>query len=453
MIPLTFGLSSYERAEGNLPPLDCVNMYAEVAATETTPATLQSRHGLADRGVTLGDGPVEAVFKRDGVLSGDLVAVSDGNIYRNASSLGSLAGTGPVSIAGNELGVMVAAGSTMRYYDGSTLADVAFPDSADVAHVFSGGSRFWAIREDTGKIYWTDALEADVEALDFATAESLPDKLLHGLWIDGMAVLFGAESVELWQQTGSSATPIRPMVNLVFERGIRATGCACAIGSTFAWVGNDSVVYLSNENTPISNEWLNAKIAASANVRLFTFPIDGVEFLCLRLDTETFVWRKATQTWSEFTTYGLTNWCAQCYSGGVFGSAVDGKTLEWGTGYTEALATSTLLERVMTAGIPVNDNGFVVSNMQLRTNPGNTPYLSGDYTNPTAELILSRDGGKTWLDPHFANLGAQGSYRTDVRWRNLGLAGRPGFLARVRVTDPVPFRVSEANLNVPYGGR
>jgi hypothetical protein len=458
MPSIPYAKSSYERTEGNLPPLDCVNMYVEVPATDMVGACLQSRPGLDDRSADMGAGPIKQLFKRDGVFSGALFGVSDGNLYQDTTNRGAISGSGPVSIAGNEIGLMVAAGGGLRYWNGTTLAVVTFPDSADVTKVFAGGSRFWFIREDTGKIYWTDSLEADVESLDFATAESLPDKLLDGLWVDGMAVLFGAETVELWQQTGDSTLPIRPMVNLVYEKGIKATGCAAAIGSTFAWVGNDNVVYLSDEKTPISNEGLNARIAASTNVSLFTFPIDGVEFLALRLDTETQVWRSATQTWHEFATYGQTNWAAACYAGGVFGSGIDGKTLAWGTDKTDVSATSGIMERKLTAGFAINGGGQSINSLQVRMNPGETPYLSGDYAEPVLEMRLSRDGGRTWGDWRSrgmgaAGTGASGEYRTKVEWRALGLASRPGFLVQLRTTDPVPFRVSDVLVNEGWGGR
>ena len=456
MTELLFGTSSYERSEGNLPPFPVKNMYAEKGMGGNV--LLQSRPGLDDRSADMGAGPIKALFKRDGVFSGDLFGVSAGNLYRTTTSLGTIPGSGFVSIAGNEVGLMVASGSTLRYYNGTTLADVTFPDSADVAHVFAGGSRFWFVREDTGKLYWTDALEADVEALDFATAESMPDKLLQGLWLDGMAILFGAETVELWQQTGDATLPIKPLVNMVFEKGLKATGCATAIGSTFAWVGNDNVVYLTNENQPISNEGLNARIAASSSDSMFTFAIDGFEFLCLRMDEETQVWRQATGTWHEFATYGQTNWAAACHAGGVFGSGIDGKTLAWGTDKTDALGTSGIMERLFTAGAPINAGGVVIDNLMLRTNPGETSYLTGDYANPVVEMRVSPDAGRTWGTWKTHGLGAvgsgaQGEYRTNVIWRTLGMASRPAFFVQFRVTDPIPFRVSDVLINETQGGR
>lgn len=450
---IPYGLSSYQRGPGDLPELPVVNCYAEAAPTEEGQVVLQSRPGLADRSADMGAGPVRALFKQDGVLSGALFGVSNGNLYSATTLVGAIAGSDAVSMAGNEIGLMVTAGSTLYHYNGTTLAAVSFPDSANVAHIFAGGSRFWAVRKDTGKLYWTDSLEADVEALDFATAESLPDKLLQGLWIDGAAILFGSESVEFWQQTGSATLPLKPLINMVWEVGIRATGCAVAIGETFACVTNENNVILQNERNIISNAGLQAKIEASTAVSLFTFLMDGVEFLCLRLDTEAHAYNPRTGMWNEFETLGLTNWSAQCWAGDVFGSAEDGKTLEWSAGHTDVLATNNVLERRFRAGFPVNSGGVNIANLILRSNVGQTPYLTGDYTEPKVEMRISRDAGQTWGNWRGVSLGSQGNYRTKVQWRACGMASQPAFLAEFRVTDPIDVRFSDVLVNEPLGGR
>lgn len=447
---MQMGLSSYERAEGDLPGLPVVNMYVEQAPTEDSGVALQSRKGLTDRAADMGAGPVQQLFKRDLVEGSTLYGVSGGYFYDGTTQVGAIAGSGFVSMAGNEIGIMTTAGGTLYFFASDVLNTVAFPDSADVAHVTVGGSRYWLVRKDTGKLYFTDALESDVEALDFLTAESLPDRLLQTLWVDGGLIAFGAESVEFFQQTGNAELPITPLINLVFEKGLRATGCATNFGPTFAWVTNENQVCVQTEENIISNPGLEARIAASTGCRLFTFILNGDEFLALRLDTETQVYNRRTGAWSEFASYGQSNWIPQCFAAGVFGSAVDGKTLAWADDYDDLGGE---LERRWRAGFALNSGGVPVQNVQLRLNPGQTAELTGDYANPQIEMRVSRDGGQTFGDMKLRSLGEQGKYRKRVQWRSLGLASRPGFLAEFRVTDPVPLRVSESLINEAYGGR
>jgi hypothetical protein len=445
-----FGLTSYERAEGDLPELPVVNMYAEEAPTEEGGIILQSRRGLDDRNADMGTGPVDCLFRRDLVLDGALFGVSDSAFYEEAVQIGFLDGDGPFSIAGYQDMLFIAGGGSLWGFDGSTLTAIALPDSFSALKVIVGGSRVVVLREDTGKFYWSDPLEDDIEALDFATAENQPDRALDMLFIDGVLRVFGAETVELWPLTTDDELPFQPLLGSVIERGIRGTGCATAIGSTFAWVTNLNEVCLQDENNVLSNPGLQAKIETSETVRLFTFQIDGIEFLALRLDTETQIWSARTKLWSEFASYDEDNWLPQCFAGGVFGSAVDGKTFSFGDDHTDL---GSVLERRFRAGFPLNSGGVSVDNVQLRTNVGQTPFLTGDYLNPTVEMRVSRDAGNTWSDWRPAPLGAQGQYRTKVQWRRCGMASQPGFLAEFRVTDPVPFRMSDVLLNEPYGGR
>lgn len=446
MPALQFGLSSYERADGDLPGLPVVNMYAEETASEGV--VLQSRPPLVDRSADMGAGPVRALFKRDGVISGDLIGVSGGNIYRGTTSLGTLTGSGPVSVAGNETGILIAAGGAIRAYNGTTLSTVSFPDSANVIKVVEGASRFVAIRADSGRFYFTPPLAQTFDPLDFATAESESDQLLDALFIDDILILFGRETVEFWPNTNDNNLPFQPLEGRVLERGIRATGCATTFGPAFAWITDQNTVCLQDENTVISNPGLQERLATSATASLFTFFIDGTEFLALRMDTETQVYNQRTGTWSQFETFG-GNWAATCHAAGVFGSE-DGKTLAFGTGHVEL---GGVLERRFRGGLPINGGGVPVFNMRLRVNPGQTPFLSGDYADPVIEMRLSPDAGQTWGLWKPTQLGAQGQYRKRVEWRALGLASAPAFLAEIRLSDPVPLRVSGLFINEPFGGR
>ena len=450
MANIEFATSSYERGRGGLPPLVAVNMVLEQAPTEKTGKALQSRMAIIDRSADMGAGPVDAIFRKDGVQSGDLFGVSSGVLYRVTTSLGVIPSTGPVSIAGNEGGVMVAAGDALRYYNGVTLSNVAFPDGANVSKVIAGAGRFIALRADTGKFYWTPVLASTVDPLDFATAENQPDGLRDALFIDDILLLFGAETVEFWPNTGDAELPFQPLEGRVIEKGIRATGCAAAIGSSFAWVTHENQVCLTDENNVISNNGLQERIEASSTVSLFAFVMGGNEYLCLQLDNETQVYQPRTGQWGEWRTYGQPRWAVGCFSGGVMGSNIDGRTLTFGAGHVDLGGP---MERLWSAGMPMDGGAVRISNVVARVNIGQTPFLTGDYVDPVIEMRTSRDGGKTWGDWRRKSLGRQGDYRQEVRWRGVGLAGRPSFLAEFRVSDPVDIRVSGVLVNEPGGGR
>lgn len=446
---LQFGITAFERAKGDLPELPVINMYVETAATEETGIVLQSRPPLNDRTADMGTGPVHCLFKGDGVLDSALYGVSGGNAYRETTSLGAVTGVGPFFMAGYEDNLLIAGNGPLYAYNGTTLSTVSFPDGANVVKVIVGAGRALCLRADTEKFYWSDPLSTTIGGLNFATAESQPDRLRDVLFIDDIAILFGAETVEFWPNTGDADAPFQPLEGRVFERGIKNTGAASKLGSTFAWITDANQLCVQDQNNIVSNAGFEAEIAASANAYLFSFFIDGTELLAIRLDSGTWAYNPRTGTISEFQSYGQTNFIPQCYAGGVFGSAIDGKTYAWGTG----LDTDTVLERRIRAGFPINGGGVQIDNILLRCNVGQTTYLEGDYVNPVVEMRMSRDGGKTWGNWKQASLGEQGAYRTSVMWRALGMASRPGLLCEFRCTDPIDFRISDVLVNEPWGGR
>lgn len=449
MPAMQYGLSSYERAWGNLVELPVINMLAEKSQSEEEGVVLQSRPGLEALPFSMGPGPVRQLFQRDLVLAGQLFGVSGSQLYRNGVSVGSIDGNGPVSMAGYQNLLFINAGSRIWGFDGATLSPVPFPDGSLVSKILIAGSRLVAIQRDTGKFYWSDVLSSTISGLSFATAENQPDRLLDMVFLDGVLRLMGAETIENWASSPDPDLPFQPLQTSVIERGIRATGCVATLGSTYAWVTNQNQICIDNENNIISNPGLQYRISQSRDVSLFTFLWDGIEYLCLRLDDETQVYNPQMGVGSEFVSYGYSNWLPRCFAGGVFGSAVDGRLMQWG----EYSDFGGVLERRFRAGFPVNGGGVNVSNVRLQANTGHTPYREGQYADPIVEMRISDDGGNLWEPWEADGLGAAGDYRKLPEWRALGLASQPGFLCEFRVTGPVPFRVSGVYINEPYGGR
>lgn len=449
MVDFVYGVSTFERQRGGLPSLPLVNMLAEAIPTEPN-IVLQSRPGLENSTITMGSGPVTGLFKADGVLSNDLFGVSNTKLYNNSTLVGTIDGTGPVSFCGYEDYLFVNAGSSVWRYDGTTLAAIAFPDSANVTKVVVGASRLIALRKDTDTFYWTDPLGITFDALAFATAENSPDSLQDALYIGDRLILFGKETIEFWPATDDDALPFAPLVGAVLPVGIKGSGMAATFSRTFAWVTNFNEVCVGSPDNIISEPELQVKIGESTDVSLWTFYVDDNEYLAIRIDNETWIYGARTQTWSLLESNGYSNWVCRCYDGGYFGSNESGTLVQWSSAYTDF---DGVLERRFRAWQAITSESLMLNNVVLRTNPGTTPYITGNYTDPIVELRTSRDGGYEWQPWKQRTLGAIGKYRRKTFWSSLGQFTYPGVLVELRVTDPVPFRVSGLALNEPFGGR
>lgn len=445
-IPL--GISAYERDEGGLPQTPLLNMYVEQGRTETT--ILHSRHGL-EVFDSKGSGPIRAIFKEDGILGGAVVTVTGNRLFVDNNDIGEIVGGGAVSIAGNESGIYVTAGGAGYHYDGSTFTQIAFPDDAPILKFAESSGRIIAIRGNSGTFYWTEPLQSTFDALNFATAESKPDQLLDIIAIDDLLVLLGSETVEFWPNVNDDNLPFVPLEGRVYEKGIKNTGSAVIIGSTFVWVGDDNVVYTQGASpTPISDAGIEEKIGQSETCSMFIFFIEGAEFAALRLDDRTYVWNLRTNLWSEMASYGQDNWIPSCYTAGLFGSSIDSSIYQWSVGYADLGGP---LERRIRAGFPLNGGSTSINNLSIRVNSGETPFLTGSFDDPIVEMRFSRDLGNKWSAWKPKTMGRQGEYKNQLQWRALGNISAPGVLFEWRITDPVPFRISGAFINEAYGGR
>jgi hypothetical protein len=464
---LTYGTSSYDRETGNLPRLTLINMFVEKAATSENQACLQSFPGLAAL-KTNGAGPVRQIYCNAGTLGGDDFSVIGSGVsptlYRGTTLIGTLTGvgSGPVSVAGSNSEILIAAGGDMYRYNGS-LTKVTFPDNAHVRAVCFIGSLFVAVRGTEssgaadlypGRFYYSAVLDGSTwNALSYATAEREADGLLDVAALNDSILLYGQSTVEGWVDTGAADLPFTRTEGVGSQsKGIKATGCVCEADNTKFHIGSDGVVYrLAEGFARVSDHWLEEKIANSATASLFTFRLHGHEFVCARLDSETFAYDIATGEWCELQTNG-GQWIAQC-------AAMNGTTVYLGhssTGQIMGLSgwdhLGDEMTREFTAAVQMDAPGSV-DNLWLWVNAGQTSLETGQGSAPQVEMESSRDAGNIWTSFDPAPLGAQGAYQQLPEWRRLGQFNPPGAMFRFRVTDPVPFRVSAVKYNQLIGGR
>lgn len=448
MVDFVYGVSSFERRRGGFPALPVINMLAEVVPTEPN-TVLQSRPGLEASSISMGLGPVRDLFTADGILNNGLFGLSGEYLYHEGAEVGFINGTGPASFAGYEDYIFVTAGESVWSYDGTTLAKVETPDDAPTAKIIVAASRLVGIRAGTDTIYWTGPLGLVIDPLSFATAENSTDSLVDMLYIGDKLVLFGAETIEYWQITDDDDLPFAPLIGATLPVGCKSTGAAVEFNRTFAWVTNHNEVCVGDPNNIVSEPELQVKIEESSSVSLWTFYVDDNEYLAVRIDDETWVYGARSQVWAEMQSYGKDNWIPRCFDGGYFGSSEDGTVIQWSEDYSDF---GGLLERRLRAWAPLTSEVLWLNNVVLRTNPGTTPFVTGDHTTPSVELRTSKDGGHQWQPWKARTLGAQGKYRIKTFWSSMGQFSYPGVLAEIRVTAPVPFRVSGLGYNEPFGG-
>lgn len=446
MPSVLYGGGSYERLNGNFPPLQLINMYVEQAKTSEGGVALLSRPGLGLL-ATVTFGAVVGMFSKRGTFGGDVFSVAGSNLHRGTSNLGSVLGSGFRRFAGSDTELVIAGGGAAQSYNGTNLASISFPDTANVVSVCFIGSLFIYIRASSGRFYWSSLLDGrTVNALDYATAEREPDYLLDVLPLGDNIWLFGQQTVEAWAHTGDADLPFTRLENVAFDKGIMETGACVRADNSIIFVGSDRSVYrVSDVPERISDHSIEERIIASATCSCFTFKREGHEFVAFRLASETLIYDCATREWCEFQSSG-GQWIAQsgCMVDKVayFGRSAAGELMGW----DEWDDMGSAMERRFSFAQQL-DTPMSVNSIKLWCNPGQSPGSS------TVSLRTSRDAGQTWSDWEATTMGASLDYRTVPEWRALGMFDFPGLLGEVKTEGGIPFRISAVKLNDPNGGR
>lgn len=452
MPPLLYGTGAYKREYGNLPELKCVNLYTEASPTSESGVVLQSRRGLTSH-ATRGTGPINGIFSEAGVFSGAIFSIATNTLYKDATSLGTVSGSGATSWAASDTEVVVTRGGSAYSYNGTNLAAIAFPDGADVSAVAYIASKFVFVRKDTHKFYWSQELDArDVESLDFASAELAADKLLDVKSLHGNLYLFGQNTTEVWMPTSNADLPFSRIDQRLAQIGVRATGCAVVLNEALWVVGSDNKVYrIAGGWEPVSNAGIEERLSQSTTCVAFGWFYEGQYHFAIRLDDSTFAFNGE---WWELTTYDRDNWQAKCATNvgttPYFGDDTSNNIWKFGTTFKDASAQ---LEAYFTALKPITGGGESFDNVEVRANVGQTQALSGDDASPVIEMRSSRDAGITFGNWKEASLGAQGAYRTKAQWRRCGMFDSPGAYLEFRMSDQSPRRISGVYYNEPGGGR
>lgn len=308
--------SSYVVRSPNAADARMVNLYPEVIPEGgKEPAYLQRCPGLeavADVGV--GGGPIRGLWTHND----SAYAVSGQQFYKIASDyswtlIGSVDGTGPVSMADNGLQLFISTNPKAYIYNFDTgafgeITDPDFPGSVMVGYL----DGYFVFNEPNSQRVWITALldGTSIDPLDFASAEGSPDKLVS-LIVDHRELwLFGVNSTEVWYNSGDPDFPLTRIQGAYNEIGCVAPYSVAKLDNTTFWLGADArgqgIVYRANgyQAVRVSTHAVEFAIQQYENMSdalAYTYQQDGHAFYVLifpQADT-TWVYDAATGAWHE----------------------------------------------------------------------------------------------------------------------------------------------------------
>ena len=405
---------------------------------------------------TVGAGPLKAMI----ATAGALYCVSGPSVYKvtsdgTATLLGSVPDVANVTMERNRLQVIICAPPEMYVLTTATdtltqVTDSDFPGASSVA-VLDG----YAIFTKPGSDEWgLTAIDdaSDIDALDFATAESAPDNLVRAFVDHRELWLFGEQTTEVWYNAGGADFPFQRVSGAHLETGCGAFGTVAKIDNSVFWLGDDYKVYRAQgyQGTRISNHAIEEqvrKITNKADAFAWTYNQGGHAFYVLTFPNggRTWVYDAATQLWHERESYGQARyrWNAAAYA---FGKVIVGDQYSGGL-YELDMDTFTeagqpLVTRVI--GPPVHADGkrAFASFLEVEFENG-VGLTTGQGSAPQVALRWSDNDGRNWSPEYWRGIGAIGDGTARATWSRLGSFRKR--IYQISISDPVKRVIVAAN--------
>lgn len=423
---------------------------------------------------TVGTGPIRALWAHQ-TNGSDFYVVSGTEVYKFTSltgtpiKLGNVSGTGPVSIADNGTQIFFACNGPSYIYNEVTnvfaqITDPDFPGAVTVAYL----DGYFVFNEPNSQRVWVTSLldGLSVDPLDFVSAEGSPDGLVSLIVDHREAWLFGSDSVEVWYDAGNADFPLSRIQGAFNEIGCVAPYSVAKLDNGLFWLGTDArgqgIVYRANGYTGVrvSTHAIEYAIAQYGNISdalAYTYQQEGHSFYVLIFPTAnaTWVYDVSTQMWHEragFKNGAFTRHRSNCQCN--FGGNTVVGDFENGNIYTfdlDVYADNGDVQKWLRSwrALPPGQNNLkrtAQHSLQLDAETG-VGLIVGQGSQPEAMLRWSDDGGHTWSNEHWKEMGAIGQYGYRTIWRRLGMTVKlRDRVYEVSGTDPVKIAIMGAEL-------
>ena len=499
--------SAYVARSVNAADARMVNLFPEVVPEGgKEPAFLQRCPGLLKL-ATIGSGPIRGLWDFSSDNSTAFV-VSGNELYKintsyAATLIGSIPGTGPVSMADNGIQLFIACNGPSYIYNNSTgvfgqIVDPDFPGAVTVGYI----DGYFVFNEPNSQRIWVTQLldGTSIEPLDFASAEGSPDGVV-GLIVDHREVwVYGTSTVEVWYDAGTPDFPLQRIQGAFNEIGCISAYTIAKMDNGLFWLGADArgqgIVYRANGYTGqrISThavEWQIQQYGNLTDALAYTYQQDGHSFYVLIFPNAntTWVYDVATGAWHEragWSDGSFTRHRSNCQmafnnkivvgdyqNGNIYAFDLDtyadnGQIQKWLRSWRALPTGQNNLKRTAHHAMQIDIesgvglNGYpTTESVYFITETGNN-YLvteSGEYfieeqdlpgtqgADPQVMLRWSDDGGHTWSNYHTTSVGKIGQYYYRVWFRRLGMTMKlRDRVYELTMTDPVKTAIMGAEL-------
>ena len=432
LIPL--GIGSYKRSDGLVPEVVLRNLYLEKDLSGISPdKTLRIQRPGLTRTESY-PSSIRGLHYR--TSTGERLIITGITLVVGGQAKGTVAGPGMAVMVSTPFVTVIASGGAAHLYD-ETVTDLKLPDDAPSAGYVQDVDQLNAyaiVLLPNGRFYWLVPGETKIDALNFATAESLPDKAVAVRRLGDEFWIFGTQNIEVWQPTGDLDAPFQRAAGRNFERGCLARDTVRRFDNTLVWVGDDYQVYrASSVPQVISDPGISERIRrAAGSCSAWTFAIDGHSFYILTIPGQgRFAYDASTQAWSEFT---WPAWVGYQEAGAIIaGSEADGRIFKVDA---DAMTDDGIaFERTVTATVPI-----------LGKPPRNDSVSIGVGCSSDTVLRLRWKDGQDEFPDYYDEIDVRAPFDVGTLYR-LGQPDQPYRTLEISCVAPVRIRIAGMTAN------
>jgi len=390
------------------------------------------------------------------IVMGDSLYAVSGNVVAKVSSSGVVAeiagvpGTAPVSMAHNDKPgsrqLVLAIDGDRYVVENDTIAPLTDTDiPPPVAVAFLNQRIIYAAADGTIAVSSVDEATT-VSSLDTVAAEAKPDGLvgivehLQEIWA------LGNTTTQVFSDTGNATAPLRPNPSIVIPKGCIGRGTIAQLDTDLFWVGDDGVVYRAAGALlqRLSHHGVEKAIRETSDkttIEALAYHYSGHAFYALSGPTWTWEFNRTTGCWDPRFSYGLSRWRAsRAVAFGdkvIVGDYSNNKLYQISrTAYDEA--GGNLIWRATTPPMHAYPNQISCDELYLDFVMGTGLVSTDAHSNaPQVGLRWSDDGGQSWSNQLYRNLGAIGVKNQRVSYAGLGSTQPTGRIWEVECSSPV----------------
>lgn len=462
-VPVQVVGPSYQHRSLPLSAQSTKNMYPEVLPSGKVPHALLPWPGYvgfsasasaADRGMHVFN---NVLYQVAGTT---LYSISSGG---TRTTIGTIAGNNRCIFADDGTSLVIVTGSTGYYYSGGTLSQITDADYVGGDSVAQYSTLFIYHNADDDYCISDAGTPNTINGLNKGSITAKSGNIKRVYVKNKLVYFFKEKSFEIYYPATGNP-PVDEVQNAKGDIGAASVHGVCETTDFVYFVGHDKQVYRiqqfqEQKITPpaIANAF---ESYTTSDAIAYSMLLEGQWFVVVRFPTSGKSWMycEMADSWVELTSGNLEtiyppSSYAYCYGKHLVADADTGEIWELNLDTFTNDGDEIIRERVTMpiSGVQIQQPGkrLEMSRFELLLETG-VGTATGDGAVPQVMFSASFDGGKSWTNEDWIEIGRTGEGRIKVEWYHM--ESFYDAVIKIRISDPVFFTIQAAAIDIQLDG-